>query len=273
MISPADIERLMRRIVPDLASVPAYVVFASDLPSAELLSDDARGMGGAGTDLALKSHLMGRNLWHGRGPAIIVNDTMLHVDAFEIEEHGSEAEREEKFEVSLLAVSLHEMAHVLDRGFELDEPVNYVDVEAQRDLAEARMSLAAALWSGDLKPYFPRFVAHEIDWIRSVLHLRDRATKAGWTIPLNFVFCAYAYGLTNGHRYATALAPELAACDGQTFASIRATAPPEPFIELWRDDVRKWIRQIIEMDPINDWALSHGISLLAEAGTFAKKTA
>ena len=164
-----EIETMLRSIVPDLAGVPLYVVFASELPTRELLPSGARGFAGADLDMALRPFLDSHDLWAGRGPAIILDDELIRSDA----EILSLGERE--IELGTMGVGLHEMAHALEADFELEESDDYLKAEVEQQHAADMAILSADLWSAPLPKDIPSWFAHESEFIRMALHLQWRA--------------------------------------------------------------------------------------------------
>jgi hypothetical protein len=232
MIHAADIERLIRQTIPDVAALPTYVLFAGNVFVREFLSDGARGMSGRQLDLALRPVLEQRGVWSGRGPAIIIDDELILSDAKKV---AGREQLDSLYAEGLLAVCVHEVAHCLEEPFDLTAEDSFEQAERAADVAV----LSAAAWS-DFPRDVPRWYGHEaIQWIRAVLHLRHRFAQAGAAIGLPYLFRAGDYEVSDCWAYLTAIGDEPARLAGKSFAEIRSIAPPTPFVALWASDVRK----------------------------------
>jgi hypothetical protein len=69
----------------------------------------------------------------------------------------------------------------------------------------------------------------------------------------NLLFCSFNYSLSGLWCYRAALAHEITAFDSSlSFADLRLCDPPKAFVELWRDDLRRWWQwSQDEMGPIH----------------------
>jgi len=225
------LEKLLRMIVPDLSGLPLYIIDAADMVSRELLVGAPRGFWAS--DLAVKSHLLARDRWAGRGPAMVLD---LDLIAADVQEFAPGDLR--RLIQAVLGIGLHEMAHGLQLPFDLHEPNDYAECEQQQHVAELLSTAAAELWAR-FPPDLPKCVAHELPFIRAALHLHYRAEQADAKILPECVVDATQYELSSTDNYRRALGDEPQRMADETFAIIRDTTPPRAFAKLWCDDVRQ----------------------------------
>lgn len=214
----AEAERVARSCIPELASTPLYIVRPEDrtLVTPEMLGD-FDGCYYRQLDRALQPQLEAEKRWKGPGIAIVVSD------------RGGA--------VATIALTLHELAHWLDRS-EADSPADdpydaFVKAADQTNAGAARpASIPAALW------------AHGDSFTRLCCHLWYRATrmaecfiKPEWLgfgnvypglemlrCPTEYVGLLYDECQHNRHR---------------PLRTIAATRPPTEFTELWNSDLNR----------------------------------
>ena len=75
--------KLLRKIAPaDIGGHPLYLAFSSSLPRDLRPPESVWGMHSPALDLGLRAWLESRGEWRGRGPAIVVNDLSIRLDAW-----------------------------------------------------------------------------------------------------------------------------------------------------------------------------------------------
>jgi hypothetical protein len=233
------LESLIRSVVPDLAGIPLYIVLASDLATREILPTDCRGLWGKSLDLTLKSHLEHRGRFIGRGVGIVIDDEKIMDDANKSESRGS---LEYLVDYGITKVGFHEVAHALEDDFDMSDPT------CERVEAATDMSInAASAWSY-LPSDIPGWYAHELPWIRNVIHLRHRLAVSGNRIGMPYLFAADC-GMSDCWAYASALGDEPRQLANASFAAIRKIRPPQAFIDRWRSDVRSSLQLRADWSP------------------------
>ncbi len=235
MVQSQDLVELSRQIAPrDLDGVPLYVVWSSELPGELRLDDIVSACTSRQLDLSLQTWLQSVDRWSGRGPAIIVNDLSIEKEVGGVTGGDMEFGRE-LVDQRLVTYFIHELAHVLDNGIDLEEPCQEVV-----DFRELQLQ-----WYCSEEPKLPPipFERHDGRWIRALCHVSHRAEqllgmRPCWTLLLP----SSLYQVSPGWCYFDAIVDELETFDG-SFAELLATRPPERFIELWRSDVSEWFKQ------------------------------
>jgi len=218
-------ETLCRRIAPlDLGNAPFYIVPQSRVPDDLGGKSICDGFTAPNLDLYLKDVI--GPAWRGRGACLVVNDTDFSksMDAMDIES-------------AMLAIVLHELAHILER------PVNHraeVSADPMRLKFEALcLGNAVSQEPASTKTIAP-FQRHGHRFIRTALHLRHRAEMAGVLVPL-YCYCAgNQYGLSHPNRYRDALGDEPARLAGHRIREILGTPYPKAFWHLWTTDMAHW---------------------------------
>lgn len=244
---------LIRSIVPELADGPLYVVQsdAGGLPSQ--YRNGFVGLHSPWLDVALSSWLRDRGEWRGRGPAVVVNAPSLRYDA-ERDAGTDQAFADELFQGRLTAVLVHELAHVVEGPIDRRE---FPELAA----ASRQATEAVRRWSADNTPPAVPWQGHGGDWLRLLAHVHHRAERLlDRRLPTPWV-CGDNYQLAPYLAYRTALADEPERLRGQTFETIRNTAPPEAFVDLWRNDVRRWFSSFTEPTAETTKAVVQGLRL------------
>ena len=227
MNQAAQIEDMLRQAVPDLAGLPLYVCLASDgVP--ETLRGWMGGYAGPQTDLVVRDWLGGRYL--GRGPAMVIDDLKAR-DVARIEDLPS-------LEGAIVrANAIHEMAHLVDMGFDLTNDVTTAAIQA-REIAETTRLCAS-------KPQLAApFLCHTATWIRVALHLVHRVRQQGLHVDAGSVFLSDYYQVSPHDAYREALGDEFDRLGAATFAEIMRTPPPADFQDLWNQDVMDWLTSL-----------------------------
>ena len=239
-------EALCRRVAPDVATGPFYVVLRPDLP-AEYQGGDggALALTSRHLDLMLRPTLERQRRWRGRGPAILL-------DAAEIAAHSAariRPARQRAFPAVATGVVLHEIAHIINAG-----PRD--DAEPDAGLVQfGRLVLAADL-TGKIdatngpnadKPWH----GHEAPFIRIALHLAYRADALGYDVTSIGVFDAAMYGLSATYEYVAALGNEPERLADRPVTTISRVPPPSAFSELWDADVRAWSAKSTNSDDVS----------------------
>jgi len=209
----AKLVNLIRSVVPDLADLPLYLVFASDLAVlSDYIDPSCDAVCGRHLDLELRSHLESRGQWQGRGAAIIARDDV-----------GNGA---------LAGLILHELGHILDASLDLSEPESFSHIERLLEISAA----VREFWNQSPTD-LPAWFAHEAVWLRNCIHLHARFEAAGMSVPLPLVIPGH-YGISSCWKYHAELGDEPKRLERESFATIRNTKPPREFSDLWCRDIR-----------------------------------
>lgn len=237
-----ELETLVRRIAPaDIASRPVYIALVSAMPVDLRPSGEVFGFHATFLDIVFRPWLTEAGRWRGRGPAIVLNDVAILADA--TERAGDDvALRDEIYRRRMLATGLHELAHALASPIDLRP----VPDEIRSDVEKSSRA-AVVEWIAD-KPlpadaeFPPQWAGHELQFIRTLLHVTHRAEQLGIErLPDNFLFANSNYSLSGLWSYRRALSREIDSFDSSLcFDDLRKCDPPKPFCELWRDDLLRW---------------------------------
>lgn len=213
-------ETLCRTIASrDLADTPLYIVRQSTISSEFGAAEGCDAFTTPALDLYLRDFIGPR--WRGRGPCMVINDTVLLGDI-----HADELER------VTLGIVLHELAHILERPkLYRDRP----DADSDRTKFES-LVVADAIKRPAPRASVPAYFGHGASFIRTVLHLRHRATKHHAHVVPSQLCAGRHYGLSNAERYVDALGDEPDRLANDTFRSILNATPPPEFSRLWADD-------------------------------------
>lgn len=233
------LEGLCRAIAPkDLADVPVYIAFASELPS--WCHGAMLGWTSDWADLALRPCLD----WRGRGPVIVLDDRTQRDVLRGMFPDGLSPEKMWKFLCSdLMHVCLHELGHVLERDSLVRTPMGYdkypteiiasiVDTVRQRTRTEREG------WESGAVPAV-NYDHHGLQFTRLALHIIDRAQRLGLTVVAGDICAGPRYGLRDTAYYQQNLFPELQWMADASFGEIRATPVPPIFEGNYQADLRK----------------------------------
>jgi len=220
-----EAESLCRQIAArDLGETPLYIVPQSRLPMDLGGRSVCDGYTTASLDLYLREQIgVG---WRGRGPCMVINDIAL----------GKETDPRD-FQHAFLAVSVHELAHILERP-----TLFYVREEVTATTLRSEAVRVATTVSSDPLPEdkpLP-FTGHGARFILTALHLLHRADMAGTHIAAAPVCAGDNYCLSHAERYRHALGEDPQQFANLTFAEIHQIDPPAAFAALWEADVTSW---------------------------------
>jgi len=242
-MNTSELETLCRRIAPgDIAGHPVYVCFASEMPQPLRPSPATWGYTGPALDLAIHHWLSDSGRWRGRGIAIVINDIAINEDVSTLA--GNDADfRNDLYATRILATVLHELAHALSMKLDFKP----LPVEVAEEI-EAKALATTTTWVATSDEHTaelsgPAWLGHEAGFIRALLHVIQRAYRAGIErLPDNLLFVSEHYSLSQLWNYRRALEPEIEAF-GQplTFHDLRQCRPTESFIELWKKDLHDWV--------------------------------
>lgn len=222
---------LLRRLVPDWAGRPMYVVLASNAPPPDLLPPGAWGCYGQRFDLSLRPWLDAAGRWEGRGPALYVDDAGIRGEAAALAGDDTEL-AVVLFGQRLLGTALHEAAHALEAAFDYSEPSDDAVVEAVEGVR--------AFVARDRKPA-PPMAGHDMTFVRIALHLVARLERlTGERLPLNLVVNAGIYALSHPVAYRAVLRDEIETFPTTPFAALRRLGPPAAAMRLFEADVAAW---------------------------------
>lgn len=220
---------LCRRVAPDLAGRPLYIMWRHMLP-VEMVGGELFGCTMRGLDAVLQPALERRQAWHGRGSAMLID---LHAIVADVRaDFLSRATRRRYVRGNVLGVALHELAHIVV-DFKAACDAEVCDPEpapSPRQVAAYCALLAGYDPTKDPVPW----ADHEADFIRVALHLAARAAHP----PIGVVDTACAYGWSPTSAYVLALGDEPARMQQWPLTRVLATAPPPEFVALWRSDLQ-----------------------------------
>jgi hypothetical protein len=233
--SPPDVQTLCARAEAtcraiasrDLEGVPLYIVPQSSLPAALGGRSVCDGFTTPSLDLYLRDVI--GPAWRGRGACMVVKDIAPagSMDAVDVE-------------VAFRTVVIHELAHILARGY----------LWSKRDESDrAGLAAEAAALAGHVAGPPPSearlipFYGHGARFIRTVLHLCHRAAAAGTPVTPSEVCAGPGYALSRTNDYRAALGAEPRRLARERFRDVLAAPYPQAFWRLWTTDVARWLSQ------------------------------
>jgi hypothetical protein len=210
--------KLARKIVPDLADVPLYVV------SAHRLIEEAKvgGLTAMNLDMAVRPFVD----WKGRGVAVLYKmvATTILSHKYDITEQDA-----------LHSVVLHEVAHAIEGAFresQQEESKALADEAAEA----ARCTLAQGIDAHPTDWHVANYlVSHGVRFLRVLAHLRYRAQAVGVTLCIDQLY-QYAVRGVPVDLYASAFKNECRELRRCRFATILAEPLPQSARDLWRRD-------------------------------------
>jgi hypothetical protein len=189
---------LMRREV--------YVLLASE--NAAFGSEHIAGLYGRRLDLQARVYLASLGRWQGRRPTVFVDDV-----------------RHDEHEV--LAILLHELAHLADLGH---------DNTPEASVPEVSIRLAASVQARTIQtPVVPVSFddKHSSRFVRACCHLHHRAWNLGHRISEELIFDGGMYGILSPYTAVSALGDELRRLEQLTIETILILPAPERFNALF----------------------------------------
>lgn len=218
-------ERLAKTLAEgDLAGRPLYLLRQSRMPT-DLGTSHHYAFTHPRADLIYRDHISN---WLGRGPCAVIND-MAIVEDYEPQDQ----------EYATVCVTLHELAHIIERpGFHEKASDSVCSERVVFDglvLAEVSKRPQRA----DLPLYF----GHELSYIRAVLHLAYRATTAGYSVAAAGIFNGCKHGLSPTAEYVESIGDEPEQLASTPIGQILASPPPVNMANLWLADMERYSRR------------------------------
>lgn len=214
---------------------PFYAVLQSDDPPAGTAAAvGAWGTAGKTLDIRLKDWLESRGLWRGRRPAIYVADLDIRTFAEKNTPAGITADQ---YETQIVrSVTTHEAAHVAQIGIDLREPTPELTAYAER------MEAYSIVANADDSP-LPAMMLHDDQFIRLSLHAAYRASQAGFSFPIDYLFDWQTYEVAPPSEFENRLMGEPEALADVSLPEIINFRPPIHFTQLWQECVQAWIEK------------------------------
>ncbi len=203
----------------DLARHELYIIRQSEISAEYGTAEGCEAYTSPCLDLYLREFIPN---WRGRGPCLVLNDLAMQTDV-----------HPEDWEGVVLANTVHELAHILDR------PSLYRE---RRDAEPDRLKFEALVLADEVALPRPTvapqpYAGHGASFIRIALHLRHRAKALGVHLLANALCGGPRYGLSPASAYRAALGHEPAKMAHLTFREIAGIEPPTEFTNLWASDV------------------------------------
>jgi hypothetical protein len=209
-----------------------YLLFSSEGAPLSLSLPNALGVAGASLDLSAWPWLAGRDGWHGRRPAVFIDDSAIM--AMMLDDWGITPDRiAPEFADLLNSVALHELAHVATIPADV-EP----ETAARREYAETLHAYVAATF--DFPQSTPPWFGHDFTFVRSALHLRFRALQIGAFCSAGNMIDSQFYGLSPVYFYWQALMGEMKCRQSLPIFELAHVRPSNSVLALWRSDVKRW---------------------------------
>jgi hypothetical protein len=220
---------LVRRIIPELAAVPFYIMPADQTPFA---NDLVLSMTGPLLDLAIRDVAVKAQIWAGRGCAIVLNRALA-------ETYYWPGVREETLIGQLI---VHEVCHAISDGWIFSRARERDDFAAEglAALRELVKDASQDNWfeNPDTGGATGREVlAHDDRWLRCCCHLAYRLNVEA--------FCVIGRRpeLSDPELYLAALGDEPERMAGAPLQTILDSEPPEDFLLLWMCDLQQFNRR------------------------------
>jgi len=190
-------------------------------------------------------HAIGRDerpdLWHpvnGRD-AGSWGHTLFGHDGFSFMADFDRMPTDNRLLVVLRDLAVHEYAHVVLFGIEPPRPPR--PPQPQEDDVDDDDETFAASYRHLVATYCPWF-DHADDFIRIMLHIGHRSTRADWMgrmFPWNVMAAGPMYGLSDISEYIVALGDEPQRCEGMTLTDVARTPIPAVFGAFFRWDTSR----------------------------------
>ena len=235
-----DLTTLARRIAPlDLPpTAPLYLLLASQQPPEELANYPAPGATSHWLDLVARDWLKARGDWRGRGPTIWLNDVKIKAASVQ-DADGDSAFAEDLYRGRLTALLIHEVSHVLSKPIDVDDDFPEVAIP----FLKATVSNPHPPQPQDALKPLP-WIGHQCDFLRVLAHVVHRAEALLQDrLPDPWLLANRSYCVSPLFCYRDVLGDEPEDMAGASFSTIRDTPIPEPFLELWRDDAARYLRE------------------------------
>lgn len=225
---------LCREVAPiDLAGLPLYVLFNSELPE-EFQFDHCMAFTGGALDVQFREVI--GDQYRGRGPAMVLND----FDSPDIRwprprfpQHMMCAKP-----ISIMCYAIHELAHVLQTNPQKTYGVGAIEYsdDMRRDLVDVVRMFTNS--PSHPEPRFP-FEHHAWRFVLLCSHLTHRLWCGGYAFPSDEfrIFDNDNYGLFDWAAYAGAVRSDALAWRSDSFAEIIARQPTKNFCRLWLQDM------------------------------------
>jgi hypothetical protein len=212
---------LCRRVAPDdLAGLPLYVLAQSAIRDTLGEARQTYGYTLSRLDLILRDQI--GPAWQGRGPCIVCNDIAMREDLGPF------------LTPTFLANSLHELAHVLERGMTFED---------QPEVCSDRLMFDGLVVAHAMNEPVPatharqRFLQHDDRFLRAILHLRHRAGRLGVHLAPGMIVPDTQPMLWSPSRYRIALGDEPDRLRDVPIRTILLMDPPADFVRLWADEL------------------------------------
>jgi hypothetical protein len=203
----------------DLAGQELYIIRQSTISAEYGTAEGCEAYTSPCLDLYLREFMPN---WRGRGPCLVLNDLALQADV-----------HPEDIEAVVLGITIHELAHILDR------PALYRE---RRDAEPDRLKFEALVLADEVaqpRPTVaaPLYAGHGATFIRIALHLRHRAREQGVLLLADALCAGPRYGLSMATCYRAALGDEPNKLAHLSFREFAGIEPPTEFTNLWASDV------------------------------------
>jgi hypothetical protein len=227
------LESLLRAIAPvDLADVPIYFVCATDAPG--LASGDFAAFVSPNADVIYRDCIDG---WRGRGIAVVVNEDAVEREA---------CERGQSVWRSLVAICLHEIAHILEDPIYLS--FAFPETPPER-LGRVRRVIAEYLHEREVATIKqPTWHDHGPRFFQAAEHVRYRAAQLGEAFAPSAIVANYRYIRAATNEFAVALGDEPHRCRNDTFADIRGSPLPAAFQRLWNERASEFFESLVRIE-------------------------
>lgn len=219
---------IARRVIPDLGSLPLYVV-----PMPEGRSGKALGTYHPALCQASRADLESQGRWQGEGVAV----------AMDLERIADSCSNRDDVERRTLGTLLHELIHWAR------DPLPLPSLDAAADLAT---DMAAVATLPEPETHLPRFMAmltsHNDEFVRLSCHVTYRLSHGGGRcLAPHWLAFGSAYpgldGLGAPHEFMETLDSELERMAGLPLATVATLPAPDHFTNLWAAGVRRVTEQ------------------------------
>ena len=224
-------------VVPDLRG--SVYVIGKELPR-------MRGLCVAGLDRVFEREIRAAGKWHGRGPAVAVDQAGVYSQAYAAARaEGLDERQSDRFaRLELAAVALHELAHAIATRGDGSDGILADGPEVARAGFDAYLADEPLPGRFKVTPPITPWHGHDVRFIRAAAVMHSRLRHA-LPLELSDIVPPNTYGLTHPRFYAAAAATDgdfdFATCT-PIWAIIKRPAGPV-LRERWRQDVFGWYRK------------------------------
>ena len=235
LIRLRELRNRTEQALSELLGRTTYVVFSAELPMDTKLQH-CGAMTSKWLTKELQPFIGGR--WRGWGPSMIVNEQEIARYARELARGQPWRSARKMVIQEFVDACAHEAAHLLQFGWHREPDPGKMPAWIERQSRET-VAILRAIPSVPLQELRVPWRHHDAKFLRHYCHVSDRLQKT-LSIRSGLTFDTSVTGISPRWKYEVAIGDELQRLAHVPLGELGDIRPPEPFVELWRADVRKW---------------------------------